>query len=55
MAQKKFLLRIQFNVTMVTNCVLTIKFEYFYYCNFVKIHCVHYRLKMWTDVLERSC
>ena len=32
----------QFNVTMVTDCGLTIQFEYHYYCNFVEIHCINY-------------
>ena len=45
----------QFNVTMVTNCVLIVQFKYLYYCNFVEIHCIHYYLKMWTVVHKRYC
>ena len=39
---------------MVKHCVLTVQFEYLYYCNIVEIHCMHYCLKMWTVVHERS-
>ena len=41
----------QFNVAMVTNCVLTVQFEYLYYCNFAEIHCIDYCLKMFTKDL----
>ena len=43
------------NVTWETNCVLSVQVEYLYYCNFVEVHCIHYCLKMWTVVHERSC
>ena len=39
---------------MAKHCVLTVQFD-LYYCNIVEIRCMHYCLKMWTVVHERSC